>query len=106
MTTITKLLNALAAHQGRATGIPAKELAAQLGVPMRQLRRLISKAREDGIAICGKPESGYFMPVTPEELHETCAFLEHRALSSLRKLSQMKRVALPVLLGQLLLNQA
>lgn len=106
MTSTTKLLNALSAHQGRANGIAAKHLAEQLGVPSRQLRRLISKAREEGIAICGKPNSGYFMPVTPEELQETCAFLEHRALSSLKKLSLMKRVALPTLLGQMLLNQA
>jgi biotin operon repressor len=106
MTTVTTLLNALASHQGRDAGIQAERLADQLGVPLRRLRKLISEAREDGIAICGKPASGYFMPVTPEELQETCAFLEHRALHSLRKLSRMKKVALPVLLGQLLLNQA
>lgn len=106
MTTVTTLLNALSSHQGRDAGIRAERLADQLGVPPRQLRKLISEAREDGIAICGKPASGYFMPVTPEELQETCAFLEHRALHSLRKLSRMKKVALPVLLGQLLLNQA
>lgn len=106
MTTVTKLLNALAAHQGRDKGIAARELAVQLGVPPRRLRLLISAAREDGIAICGKPESGYFVPVTAEELQETCAFLEHRALHSLRKLSRMKRVSLPTLLGQLMLNQA
>lgn len=106
MTTQTSLLNALSAHQGRDNGICAKDLAARLGVPPRRLRRLISAAREDGIAICGKPESGYFVPTTPDELEETCAFLEHRALHSLRKLSRMKRVALPTLLGQLMLNQA
>ena len=106
MSTITALLNALSRHQGRATGISAAHLALQLDVPPRRLRKLISEAREDGIAICGKPASGYFMPTTPEELHETCAFLEHRAMHSLRKLSRMKKVALPVLMGQLLLNQA
>lgn len=106
MTTRTALLNALASHQGRNAGISADHLAAQLDVPPRRLRKLISEAREDGIAICGKPASGYFMPVTPEELQETCEFLEHRAMHSLRKLSRMKKVALPILLGQLLLNQA
>ena len=106
MSSVHQLLNALSAHQGRQNGIGARELAAQLGIPPRQLRKLISAAREDGIAICGKPSSGYFVPVTAEELQETCAFLEHRAMHSLRKLSRMKRVALPTLLGQLMLNQA
>ncbi len=62
-------------------------------------------AREQGIAICGKPASGYFMPETPQELMETCRFLEARALGSLRKLAVMRNVALPVLMGQLLLNK-
>jgi len=106
MSTVTQLLNALARHQGRGSGIAAAELARRLDVTPRQLRKLISAAREDGIAICGKPASGYFMPVTAEELHETCAFLEHRAMHSLRKLSRMKKVALPVLMGQLLMNQS
>lgn len=106
MTSTTALLNALSAHQGCASGIAAQRLAEQLQVPARRLRKLISQAREDGIAICGKPASGYFMPVTPEELQETCEFLEHRAMHSLRKLSRMKKVALPVLLGQMLINQA
>lgn len=106
MTTTTALLNALAAHQGRETGIGAKHLADRLDIPPRRLRQLISIAREDGIAICGKPSSGYFMPTTPEELNETCTFLEQRALRSLRLLSRMKKVALPVLLGQMALNQA
>lgn len=105
MTTMTSLLNALSRHQGRDRGISARDLAAELDVPPRQLRKLVSAAREEGIAICGKPASGYFMAVTPEELQETCAFLEHRALHSLRKLSRMKRVSLPVLLGQLMLSQ-
>ena len=103
----TALLNALARHQGAASGIGARELAAELGVPPRRLRRLISLCRdEDGVAICGHPSTGYYMACTPEELARSCAFLEHRALHSLRLLSRMKRVSLPELLGQLKLNQA
>jgi len=104
--TKTELLNALARHQGREHGISAQRLAALLAVPQRRLRKLVSELREEGIAICGTPATGYYMAVTPEELQETCAFLEHRALHSLRKLSQMKKVSLPTLLGQLMLNQA
>ena len=106
MTSQTAMLNALSKHQGRDKGISARLLALQLDIPPRRLRQLISQAREDGIAICGKPASGYFVPTTPEELQETCAFLQGRALHSLRKLSRMKQVSLPTLLGQLMLNQA
>ena len=100
------LINALAAHQGRENGICARDLAAAISVSPRQLRKLISAARDEGMAICGKPASGYFVPTTPEELNESCAFLEHRALHSLRVLSRMRKVSLPDLLGQLKLNQA
>ncbi len=106
MTTVTKLLNVLSEHQGRERGISADRLAERLQMSPRMLRKRISEARENGFAICGKPSSGYFVPLTPEELQETCEFLEHRALHSLRKLSRMKKVALPTLLGQLMLNQA
>ena len=106
MSTKHQLLNALAWHQGREQGIGARELAAELAIPPRHLRTLVSACREEGIAICGHPSSGYFMATTPEELQQTCAFLEHRALHSLRKLSRMKKVSLPTLLGQLMLNQA
>lgn len=107
MTTKTAVLNALTRHQGAENGIGAKALAAEVGVPPRQLRRLISQCRdEDGVAICGHPTTGYYMACTPDELAQSCAFLEHRALHSLRLLSRMKKVSLPELLGQLKLNQA
>jgi len=104
------LINALAKHQGQANGVSAEALAREIGMfeanGPRRLRKLISELREQGFAICAKPATGYFVPVTPEELSESCAFLEHRALHSLRLLSRMKNVALPELLGQLKLNQA
>lgn len=101
-----QMLNLLSRHQGRENGIGARELADQVGLSQRRVRLFISALREDGIAICGTPSTGYFIPVTPEELGESCAFLEHRALHSLRLLSRMKKVSLPDLLGQLRLNQA
>lgn len=101
-----QLLNVLSQHQGRSNGVSAGDLAARTGLSQRQLRKRISALRDEGIAICGKPGTGYFIPVTPEELQESCAFLEHRALHSLRLLSRMKKVSLPDLLGQLKLNQA
>jgi biotin operon repressor len=105
MSTTVKLIEAMSRHQGKHCGISAQALAAQLGVPARRLRTLISAAREDGVAICGRPATGYYMPTTPAELDEACRFLRARAMHSLRTLSRMQRVAMPVLLGQLLLNQ-
>jgi biotin operon repressor len=106
-TSKTELLNALSRHQGRENGIGAKRLAEQLQISPRELRKLISRVRdEDGHAVCGHPSTGYFMAVTPEELQQSCAFLEHRALHSLRVLSRMKKVSLADLLGQMKLNQA
>lgn len=102
----TQLLNLLSQHQGQDKGIGAGALSTKAGLSQRQLRKLISALRDEGIAICGKPNTGYFMAVTPEELQQSCAFLEHRALHSLRVLSRMKKVSLPDLLGQLKLNQA
>lgn len=107
MSTTTQLLNMLAQHQGRARGIGAQALATRLGVSERRLRTLISRCREEeGAAICGHPTTGYYLAVTPEELAQSCAFLEHRALHSLRLLSRMRKVSMPELIGQLKLNQA
>lgn len=103
---INQVLNALSAHQGRDQGISADDLARQLNLSPRQLRKFISAAREEGMAICGHPTTGYFVAVTPAELEESCAFLQHRALRSLMLMSRMKGVSMPTLLGQLKLSQA
>lgn len=88
-------------HVGEANGIGASALARELGLGERQLRRVISAAREQGLALCGHPSTGYYIARTPEELKAAAAFLEHRAMHSLRLLAQMRRVSLPALLGQL-----
>lgn len=99
------LINTMSLHQGRDKGVSAEQLAWTLAVSPRRLRRLISAARTQGIAICGTPGSGYYMPVTDDELDEACNFLLHRALHSLKLMSLMRKVAMPTLVGQLLLNQ-
>lgn len=106
MSPCAALINELARHQGRERGIRACDLARVLGLKERQVRKQISAAREEGIAICATPETGYFLAVTPDELRESCKFLHDRAMHSLRRASQMQRISLPELLGQLLLNQA
>lgn len=101
-----ELLNVLAFHQGRDRGINAGDLARVAGVTERKLRDLVSALREEGIAICATPETGYYLAVTPEELQESCKFLHDRAMRSLVLASRMQKISLPDLLGQLKLNQA
>ncbi len=88
-------------HAGRKHGIRAEDLAGLLGVAERMLRELITRAREDGVAIVGTPETGYYVAQTGEELEECCKFLRARALHSLTIEARLRKVALPELLGQL-----
>jgi biotin operon repressor len=88
-------------HTGRANGIGAAALALKLGISERALRLCISTAREEGIAIVGTPETGYFIAQTADELEECCQFLRARAMHSLLIESRLRKVALPELLGQL-----
>lgn len=103
--TASELLATLSRHQGAEAGIRAQDLAAQLQVPERHVRKLVSELRKEGVAICAHPSTGYFIPATPEELQQSCEFLENRALKSLLLMSRMKNVSLPTLLGQLALKQ-
>lgn len=88
-------------HLGRRNGVTAAALAQKLGIGERMLRTLVSRAREDGIAIVGTPESGYFIAQTDKELEECCAFLVDRAMHSLMIAARLRKIALPELLGQL-----
>lgn len=102
-----QVINALSEHLGAANGVRADVLAQRLGMSPRNLRAVISQLRNDsGRPICGRPSTGYFIASTPDELRDACAFLRRRAMHSLRLLRQMRRTAMPTLMGQLNLNQA
>lgn len=102
-----ELLNILSAHRGREQGIHMDRLASRTDVPARELRKLISELRSEGVAVCGRPETGYFIAETAQELDEFCIkYLESRALHSLKLSSRLRKIPLPVLAGQLFLNQA
>lgn len=102
-----ELLNVLSGHRGQANGIHVERLAYRSCVSPRELRRLISALRKEGVAICGKPETGYFIAETAQELDEFCIrYLEARAMHSLTLSSRLRKIPLPVLAGQLFLNQA
>ena len=91
-------------HSGRAKGVRATVLASALNITERGLRDHISQAREDGVAVAGTPETGYFIATTAGELEEACRFLRSRAMHSLHLEARMRQVPLPELLGQLHLS--
>lgn len=103
MRTTTKhdLLAIMTQHCGKNKGISAYDLAYTLHISERRVRRLITEAREDGIAICGQPATGYFVASNPEELNDTLEFLKDRALHSLKLHSKLSKIPLADLVGQL-----
>jgi transposase len=101
MATKHDLMARMAFHIGKGHGIKCTDLAQQLDVPERQVRTLVSEAREDGIAICGTPATGYYVAATSEELNETLEFLKNRALHSLQLASRLSKIPLPDLMGQM-----
>lgn len=102
--TRTDLAALLERHIGRGRGITARQIAEQLGCADRVVRELVTELRLDGLAVCGRPETGYFIAATAEELQETCEFLRARAMHSLVLESRMRHVPLPDLVGQLRLK--
>lgn len=100
-----ELLNILSRRRGAANGIHVDQLARITGQAPRRLRALISELRAEGVPVCGKPETGYFIADTAEELDQFCIkYLEARALHSLQLSSRLRKIPLPVLAGQLFIN--
>ncbi len=100
------VLDALADRVGAASGISARALVAHLlggqyhAAAERQLRHVIEVLRANGAPICATPAHGYFLAETAEDIDQTCLFLYSRAMTSLKQVAAMKRVALPDLRGQ------
>lgn len=67
----------------------------------RKLRQVIEALRTAGHRICAHPAHGYYLAASDDELDRCCSFLLDRAMTSLRQVSAMRRVALPDLHGQL-----
>lgn len=99
-----RLVAILEGHIGRDRGATVAALAQRLECNERLVRELVTELRLEGVAICGRPETGYFVAATADELEETCAFLRARAMHSLTIESRMRRVPLLDLLGQLRLK--
>ena len=95
------VLSVLARHIGKGHGISVMQLSNQTQLLPRMIRSLISELREDGHAVCGKPKDGYYIAATAAELEETCRFIRRRSMHGLRMESQMRKIPLTDLLGQL-----
>lgn len=95
------VLTTLSRHIGKGNGISVKQLAQQTSLSPRVLRHHISDLREDGQAVCGTPQDGYYIAATPGELEHTCEFLRSRAMHSLSLESKLRKIPLTDLLGQL-----
>lgn len=102
--TASDLLTILSRHTGRDNGIAADTLAELMGIASRQVRTHVSALRSEGVAVCGTPETGYYIAANAEELDETCQFLRHRAMHSLQLESRLRNIPMPDLIGQLHLN--
>ncbi len=106
------VLQVLQEHQGEDQGVTIAGLVERFyglryyenrgrAGAQRDLRLAIEALRCEGHRICATPETGYFMATTDAELDGTCGFLYTRAMTSLKQVAAMKRVALPDLRGQL-----
>jgi len=101
MTTKSDLMTVMEKHIGKSSGIKGSLLSLALDVTTRKVRSLITECREDGVAICGHPTTGYYVAKTAEELEETLVFLKRRALHSLKLASALSKLPLEDLVGQL-----
>lgn len=95
------LMASMVFHCGARYGISAKQLASQLNTDERHIRSLITECREDGIAICGLPSTGYYVAETAEEMQATLDFLKDRAMHSLKLASTLSKIPMADLIGQL-----
>lgn len=93
-------------HVGRASGLTADALVKAItgrNAPAhrRLLRRCVEALRMRGYPVCAHPTHGYYIAANASDMDATCEYLYQRALTSLRQISALKRVAIPDLRGQL-----
>lgn len=69
----------------------------------RPLRKIVKKLRKEGFPILSDV-GGYWQAATADELKEYCAKRRSGALGVLRQESNMRKIAMPELVGQLPLD--
>lgn len=100
--TRSNVLSVLARYVGKENGIKVERLAHEAGCTPRQARAFVTALRDEGMAICAHPSTGYFIAANEHELERYfISFLEARAMRSLRLIARARRIPLPELLGQL-----
>ncbi len=95
-----EFLSVMRQHRGSAQGAGVSALARAHSLPERRVRELVSELREDGVAVCAHPSTGYFLPETADELQQSIDYLEHRAKKSLMLAARMRAMSLPGLPGR------
>jgi biotin operon repressor len=95
-----EVLQLLQKHIGRSNGVSADEIGRALDLEPRQVRKLISQLRAEGIAVCAHPTTGYYIADDPDDVLRTCEFLRKRAMHSLEIQSKLLKISLPDLIGQ------
>lgn len=98
--------HAINQRQGRERAIQAKEVAAQVELPERQVRDIVRHLIVDHAFPIGsttKPPYGYFLPATAEEYEQAVRQIRHRIMSLVRRENGMVRNTPQDVLGQLLL---
>jgi hypothetical protein len=94
---------------GRGNGVPVYELVELVvgrrssAALEREMRSVVQVLRYSGYPICAYPGrgAGYYWATTTSEIDETLRFLRGRALTSLAQAGALRRLALPMLAGQL-----
>ena len=110
-----RLLKELSRHVGRGRAVGMGELyQAVYERPYdhrindtRQLRKLITKLRREGTPICSASATdggGYFLASAGSELEDYSRRLRKKALKGLKQEAVLRRVTLPELVGQIVIN--
>ena len=110
-----RLRGALMDHVGRSNAIGMGELFELVfGQPYehrinstKQLRRLITKLRRQGVRICSVSATGgggYWLAAAGSELEDYTGRLKKQGLKKLAQAARLEKISLPDLLGQIRMN--
>lgn len=72
---------------GHKNAIKREELCEILGVSDRKMRKMVERAKRDGLAVCNDgDDDGYYIADTPEEYDRQYQRIYHRAMSMMVQL--------------------
>ena len=108
---ITRILMIMSGHVGQDNKVGMGEFYEQVFEKTyahrindtRPLRKLIDELQNDGSPILSDGD-GYWWAATPSELERYCVRRRGSALRILKKESNMRKISMPELVGQLLID--